>query len=390
MHILDSHSLNSGLKFSKPFIYDRMFPIASNNYILIDITPCDKNPHAKYPLWTDLMTSIKDNLDEQKIDIIVFGDVKSNPTNSIIIGSKNIDINHYAFLIKNCKAYISSNSFGAGIASLYNKKTIFLQPKSRDMSTSPVLNLPDNNIIIDFDILKNISPETIANNIFKFLNINEQINTKTLHVGDFYSDVLYLDIIPDIELPKGFSSNLTSHIRFDLVKNKNNENLHFLHQNLLTKKSHVITNKPIAKPVLDATKDQIESILYNVTEDLDLNFVRNIYNVTDKVMFIFDSTANNGETLNKRKLQLADEPCIITVNEQEKIPEEVLKNWDSLTYKANKYFCSQHKFYFDVESSNQKVQDVIPITARPKKLKFVKNKELFWKENAKFSLLQKA
>jgi hypothetical protein len=393
MHITESFSLSSGLKISKPYIYEKIFPIPSHNFILIDGSHSGEN---QYPLWMEVIYLLEEEASKIKgfggvdeTEIIFYGDLKSSSSRARIIPTKALADGQLAFLIQNSRAIVTANKFSAGIASSYDKKTLFLENKKNKISYSPICS-PGRSRTIYSENFKEISPEHICEKLCDLLGWKNSPTIETLYAGKFFSDNLYLDIIPNSFISESFKSNMPSHIRYDLINAYSNNSLQFLYQNLKQKKSNLITNKPIPLEILGGLKENIDSIVYDITNGVDLEFTKKLITFTEKIVFLFNSTINNHHNLEDRKFALIDIPYLITVNNIEPIPLEIINNWDFLEYKSNKIVLSQGKLYSNVLNTDADFEITDPNSpSKINKLSKVKNKEEFWKEQGEFSFFFK-
>jgi hypothetical protein len=391
MHILESHSLNSQLKFKCPSIYPKMFPVSSKKYVIIDTTPCEKNPSTTYPLWDEVIMLAFPILKSQNTDIIIYGNAKTNPFNLQIIPQNAINDNQLAFLIKESIAYISANSFGAAVASSFGKKIIYLEDEKQLIKTNPFLSKSCDHLSIKFkNKISQILPEEVANALFELIKIKIESPIKTLSCGNFYSDAFYLDIIPDYEISPSFKSNIPTHIRYDLVNPETNKNCNInLFKTLKTvQKASIVTNKPIDQEILFNCKEQIDTIIYDVTDGINTEFAKTLCNF-EKLVFLFHLTEQNAEELANRKLSIIDLPFLVTVNKILKIPEYIEQGWSKLFFFSNKMVLSNNKFYSTYDHYKKGLAQPPVLQKNIIPLESVEDKASFWKDSGDFSFIFK-
>jgi hypothetical protein len=386
MHITESFALNSGLKISTPEIYEKIFPIPSNNYIFIDAGGASGQ---NYPLWKELSANLLEVAQKYKVDVLVYGNIKSLPHGVLHLASNKLNDNQLAFLVQNARLCITEDNFLAGLCSVYNKSVVFLEPKDNKISYEP-LSQREKTRTIYHQGIKAVKPETILSNIYEILGWGDIPPLKTLWCGDFFSDDCFLEIIPDAPMPPSFQTNMVSHVRFDLINTIDANTLNLLHQNLKQKKSHLVTNKTIPLNFLEAIKPYIESIIYDVTETIDVSFAKDIMKFSEQIVFLFKKTKTNSSSLPERKLSLIDVPYGLTVQEMQEIPENIEQEWESLSFKSNRIILSNNKLYSNI--SNMTEEFAIKDPSAP----FIENKtnniqkcSAFWHENSRFCLFYK-
>ena len=99
MHVLEAFATSSGLKISKPYIYDKYYPLNFEKYIIIETNDA-KYQSRNYDYWQEVINLILPKLRENNINILQFcGQNDPRLINTYtIVGST---INQKAYLIKN-------------------------------------------------------------------------------------------------------------------------------------------------------------------------------------------------------------------------------------------------------------------------------------------------
>lgn len=363
MHLIESYATSCGVKIGKPFIYEKFFPLPIEKYICFQ--PFGKYNSKNYDYWQEVIDILIPYLNKNNIRIVQIGTASDKQfTNTAFLGGQT-SINQAAYVIKNSILHFGADSFGAHIASSYNKKIVALYSNSNIDNACPYWTKKEDRILISCNVNKkpsysaeenpksvnNIKPEEIASSVLKLLNIEYSKNKETINFGSDYNLQSY-EIIPEdnINLDNFLVENPI--IRMDYVFNER-----ILEILLQHKKCIIFTNKPIKKEIIEKYKLNINQLIYIIQEDNSPNFVKLLK--TNSINYILLSFLPE-EILNKFKLDYLDYNLII--NKKYKTKEDFnIKDIDNLYYKSSRVlYGAQGKFiskYDWINKNNNKVID---------------------------------
>jgi hypothetical protein len=338
MHILEKYALESASKIDKPFIFEAFFPLPFQKYI--SFSPLNKNKQ-RYLYWSDVIDIINPYLEKEDIKIVQLNGDKLNNCFDL---NGQIDFKNQAYLIKHSLLHFGSDNLASQISSIFDKKIVTLygdfppenkkpywakEEKSFDIflkkNEKPNYNINDTNEINE------IKPEEIASKILDLLDIKYEKMIRTEFIGRSYVNKTF-EIVPNgfFQPPKQVTNLI---VRMDYFFDE--KCLDFF---LNCKKSIIITNRRINLNLLEKNKNNILSIVYEIDEQNDADFVLDIKNTGIKYDLV--SYLSEAE-LNKIKLKYLDLGLI-----HRKDPQEIP---DNLLTKDKIYFFKSSRFLFSKE-----------------------------------------
>jgi hypothetical protein len=342
MHILEKYALDSASKIDKPFIFETFFPLPFQKYI--SFSPLNKNKQ-RYLYWSDVIDIINPYLEKEDIKIVQLnGD---NLLNNCLNLNGRIDFKNEAYLIKHSLLHFGSDNLASQIASIFDKKIVTVygdfppenkkpywakEGKSFDITLKkdekPNYNINDTNRINE------IKPEEIATKILNLLNIKYEKMIRTEFIGRSYGNKTY-EFIPNLS---AFSEQRPERVANLIIRMDYFFDEKYLDILLNYKQSIIITNRRINLSLLEKNKKNILSIVYEIDEQNDADFVLDIKNIGIKYDLV--SYLSEAE-LNKFKLKYLDLGLI-----HRKDPQEIP---DNLLSKDKLYFFKSSKFLFSKE-----------------------------------------
>ena len=350
MRLLDTYATNTGSIIDFPFIFTKYFPLPSERYITLQSqTPYDSR---NYSYWQEVIDMIHPYLLKNNIKIIHTGLKDDRKYNGVIDYLGQTNVNQLAYIIKNSALHFGSDSFGVHLASYYDKPIVGLYSISNPNVAGPHFGNKSKHILIKAyenignkkpsysptespKCINTVKPEEIAKSILKLLNIKNNLDIKTVFIGDKYGQYIIECLPRDILDPRSFP-NQHINIRFDYIDEIKDEDYNGLFNNLNIRPCSIITDKPINLQPFLQFKDRIGNIIYNVTKEINMNFVSELQHFSGKVHIIFEINKNNKKVLEDRKFDLIDTPYVIVIaeNKAPEISEDDLKN---LNYKSSKF-----------------------------------------------------
>jgi len=386
MHLVETYALNCGLKIDKPFIYEKYCPIPFDKYI--SFQPCSKYTSKSYDYWQEVINQILPQLNEKNIHIIQIGGKDEKPIENCYHLQGKTNINQAAYIIKRGLLHFGADSFGVHVASYYDKPIVALYSNSRPENAGPYFSSKDNIKILEIDkknrkpsysaeespkTINEIDPIDIANAVLRFLDLNK-INIKTVHLGDDYNRKL-IESVPNAIIADISKLGVNSLImRMDYEFNEE-----VLEEQLKRNNCSIVTSKLIKYDILNKYKDNISQIIYNIDENHDVDFVKNLKKLGKP--FVTSSFLSE-DFIESIKLEYMDFCQILKLNKTTKKDVKNLKeNINNLYYKCNKITISQGKIY------NSKAAYLNNIEFQHKPIKIIDIPE-FWEEAKYFYLFE--
>lgn len=372
MKLIETYAANSGLKISKPFIYEKFFPLNIDKYITIHKEV--KYPSRKYLYWQEVVDMLHPILSKNNIKILQIGTNEDQPLNNAISTLGLTTMNQLAYIVKNSTLHVGVDSFPVHLASSYDKKIVSIYSNTNSTNMGPYWGNKNNHILIEADrkgnkpsysfdefpkTINTIKPEVIVKSVLKLLNLEYENIPESLFFGDNYSNRT-LEIIPDGPInPEAIPIN-NPIIRMDYSFNEQ-----ILALFLQTKKCLIFTDKPINLDMLSHFKQNIGQIVYIIDENNDFNFIKSLKSrgIPYAMISYLDS-----EKLNKYKINYMDYGLILEKKHpvKENFNQKDLK---SLFYRSSRMILSSKGQY------NSKYQWINNTTEN----KVVDNPE-FWKD----------
>ena len=226
----------------------------------------------------------------------------------------------------------------------------------------------------NYKILNSIRPEEIAKRILESLKIEHTPDYETAFMGSLYqrNDII-MEIVPDNN-PPVLMDNISCSVRMDL-----NFDEEYLYEILKLRPLQVWTKKPIHENILEELKDNIQQVLYVVTEDDNPSFPRFLKNLSIKTRLV---TYLDEKELNKKKLDYVDHDPIFNLNEEKKRFKNIPIN--NLFYSSCKALYENDAYYPSdyARAMKRPIEDLFEIS------KFEDN-ELLLKDLHYFKILSK-
>lgn len=357
MRLLDTYATNTGSTIDVPFIFSKYFPLPVDKYITLQTqTPYDSR---NYEYWQDVIDILNPILSKHNIKIIHTGLKDDKKYHGVIDILGQTNINQLAFIIENTMLHLGADSFGVHLASHYNKPIVALYSISNPNVAGPHFGDKNKHVLIKaYENIGNkkpsyspnespksintVKPEEIANNVLKLLNINHKINYKTLFIGDRYTHRI-IEAFADQILPSNLVPQNLLNIRLDYIETITDQIYNAILNNLSIRPCALVTNKTINLQPFLQFKERLNSIFYDITYQVDPQFINHAMGLGFKIFFVFNLSKSNEFTLNKRKLELIDFPQNIEVIKK---PENVnLDNIKNIKYKTNKILFANGKAY---------------------------------------------
>ena len=312
MNLLKSFSSTTGLEPSKSYIYEKLYPLDFDRYIILDTQSTNANFH--YVFWFRVIELIEPILSKHSVKIVHFIEDKKYHFNHAYVDNST-QLSQRAYLIRKALLFCGSSKLYSLIASENNIKQCFLKT---DYSL-------DNTLVKDEEVIhsdktrkhflnptgskiNNIRPEEVAKKILKTLLDEDHLFDNTLSVGKVYS-TQNLEVIPDCTFKISNSAKSAKSeiiIRMDYLFSEEN-----LDAQLAIESCAIVTNKAFNKNILINKKNRIKKIYFKVEKDSDASFV----DLLEENKINYDIiTTLSGPDLDKEKIKFINYKKINKLN----------------------------------------------------------------------------
>ena len=352
MNLLKSFKTTTGLEPGKAHIYEKIFPLPFDNYIILETQSAD--PNKNYCFWSRIIELIKPILTKENVNIIHFIDDKRYHFDDIYIDS-SVLLAQKAYLLTKAKLFCGASKIYSLICSEYGIKQCYLKYDYY------VDNISEQENVINSDFkrknfanptpspINNIRPEEIAKKIIKMLFNYEPEFDNTISIGRVYA-TQSIEIIPDNVFNIKSDGKNEIVIRMDYLFSEDN-----LDKQLDLLSASVVTNKPINKNILIRHSRKIKKLYYKIEKDSNAEFV----NLLESLGIDFELiTSLTEEDLNKEKIKYMDFKKINRLNVLDLKfldgldKSKVYFKSNKIVVKSGKTFCSRWHAKAMISSEN--------------------------------------
>lgn len=381
-HLIETYSLQTGAKISKPFIIKNFFPVPKK-YITIHNS---SGMGAKnYDYFQDVIDEILKTFTENEIQIVQIGGAEDTPLNGCLHLHGKTTYHQTAYIIENSLLHIGNDSFPVHIASSCNKPIISLYSITTPEIAGPCFNSEDvkNTSVYCFSpdlkgnkpsfnpnespkTINNINIENIIQAIEKILNINTGYNIKTVFKGDKYLARI-IEFVPDTLIRPDFAVGALINMRIDLMSKEIDEKLIFA--NLSSRKFNIFMSN--SKKInnlhfLPQLKENIITLFIDVTDEaVDIELIKNLVDLGIKPVILY--SGDDYDYFNEIKINLINFNLNFLKYSPQKVNiDEIVtdKNIDNLFLKTNRIILSSGNIYlsklayFNKQNANGNVQKI--------------------------------
>ena len=124
MNLLKSFKTTTGLEPGQAHIYEKIFPLPFDNYIILETQSAD--PNKNYCFWSRIIELIKPILTKENVNIIHFIDDKRYHFDDIYIDS-SVLLAQKAYLLTKAKLFCGASKIYSLICSEYGIKQCYLK-----------------------------------------------------------------------------------------------------------------------------------------------------------------------------------------------------------------------------------------------------------------------
>ena len=229
-----------------------------------------------------------------------------------------------------------------------------------------------------------IKIEKIIDSVNYLLFNKSNKSIETVFVGNNYQQNTIIEIFPNQIISNDFFTNQILNIRFDYKDILNDKDHIATLNNLNYRPCIIITDKPFNLQPYFQFKEKIKNIFYDITNDINLEFIKQLSNLGFKYSLIF-YLSDNEDILNSRKLECIDFPFNINViNENNKLDIQIHKN---TFYKSKKIIIFNNKTYLSKAAQEEDLPVDIKNDFLIQNLNDIKNLNTFIKKDLNYSLI---
>ena len=348
MHLIEKYSLETGLRISKPEIYERFYPVpVSGKYITQYV---EHGIHSmQYDYWEDVIEMINPYLKANDIKILNLNPNKVKALDNLTQLDEKIDCGQLAYVVRNSLLHFGETSFATDLACVADTKIVSMYSMAHKECLEPYWGKKKNQIILSPDsrpsysavespkAINQIKPEQVAKSILSLPDIESKTDYETGYTGDLPKNK-HVESIPKSVANVNF---YPMSIRMDY---------HFNEKNMAEQcfvgdgQVNIITNRSIQEPVLAQVREKLECVYYLIEENDDPKFVQVLkrLKIPFKLMSYLDK-----DKIRDKKIKYMDFSPIY----QQKVPDpyeiDELKNEDlnKLYYFSNKRILIDGKVY---------------------------------------------
>ena len=373
MKLLELYSLATGLKIGKQHLLEQFYPLPFTRFLTVHAS--SGMGSKNYPLWSEVIKTIKPYLAAQNIEIVQLGEKNDPPLPDCYHTMGKTNIHQANYLVQNALCHAGNDSVWIHRAGHLKKPVVAGYGPTTEANHGPLDYDADKTILLSshrwgrnptFASQENplsiglIDPFEVARSVLKVLDIPNTIVEKTLHVGHTYNATLF-ELIPNVVPSPQFNPEMPLAVRMDIEHNEQ-----VLAATLQTgRKVNLVLKAPINLNLLTAFRASIQSFNFEINEETPLDYVKSVKKTLQNLTF-FSRTADLDE-LSRIRFKFFD---IINVQHipnktredfekesaeyQNRPLEDVKKELDSLLksgnlkFKANKFVLSKGKTYLSL------------------------------------------
>lgn len=381
MNLATLYSSTIGQPIDKIYTNEKYYPLPFDNYIVVQ--PWSK-PAKNYDWMEEVITLILPYLEKEDIKLVQVGAKDEKPLRNCYYTQGTTNWGQLQYLISKAKLVLSIDSISSHLAGHYNIPLVVLisnnfkecvapyfGDKSKQIILEPDRTKQNPSFMLDEGLIKQINsikPEDVANSALKLLNIQFNINVKTLYQGYLYPQT-EISLVPDQIVNPSFAQNMVFNVRADLGGTLENA-----FQQVSLAKSVLFLNKIVDIEILKQLKPNLLQIVLLKGAIDNLGFVKSVKKLGVPLCLV---TEKEGQILNDMKLNFMD---IGILQNFPKFPLEkanfLTKLPENAFVKSNRLFLSNSKVF----ASKEHLLAGIECQLQDTESKVINTKE-FWENN---------
>lgn len=351
MHLLETYALSTASKIGKPFIVKKFFPVSFEKYITIQNS--SGMPSKCYDYFQEVINFLLPTLSKHNIGIIQIGGGEDAKLNGAQHLNGITNINQTAHVLSNSLLHVGNDSFAVHMANAFDVPTVGLYSITLPEIAGPFFNkknsiclYPDNQKP-SFDPneapkrINKIKIEDVVNSCLKLLfkDDSQCSSFKTFYIGRRFKETI-IESTADQVIDPQFFKGMVLNLRCDYV---DEININILYSNLSVRSCCIVTDKPFNISQLLPVKNNLQLIIYDVTKDVDIDFIKSLHSLGIKYACAFNKNSDNFDLIEKRRFEVMD---YCGIEEFSIIPEDAPKEIPSgLKFISNRILLSNGKVY---------------------------------------------
>tara|TARA_R110000822_G_scaffold110654_7_gene241030 strand:- start:4936 stop:6075 length:1140 start_codon:yes stop_codon:yes gene_type:complete len=269
----------------------------------------------------------------------------------------NISHNQLHFLINNCECIVSTETYAAEAAGVFNKPLVFMSGNSFSGTARPFFFNEDIHHIIapaeqpsfmssaEHSVVNTITPEDVARPVLSFIGLKDpDPSYKTVFVGESYHN-RFIDYVPDFHLESNISGNIPLTVRLDLCFNISNVISTSSHSIL-----HLVIDKEFDLKTISDIRDKIPCIIVELNNDMSVEFIKDLQEMGCQVIL----HTKDKENLDSIRFKFIDWHVLFT--EKAEKPKDI-DDCNNLFYKSGKLTVSNNKKYISYAAKLENKED---------------------------------
>lgn len=339
MNLLKSFAATTGLTPSKSYIYQKLYPLDFDKYIVLDTQ--STNPQFHYAFWFRVIELIEPFLSKEDIKIVHFIENKKYHYDHTYVDA-SASLSQRAYLLKKALYFCGSSKLYSLMSSEFGVNQCFLKS---DYLMDDTLATESQIIHSNYERkafvnpnkikINNIRPEEIAKKIIKDVVGLEPEFDNTISIGKVFSSPM-IELIPDCSFSVAKPKANEIVVRMDSFFDEQN-----LIQQLELEAGSIVTNKAISENTIRRLKPKIKKIFFKVEKGSDETFLSLLEE--EGVPYEIITTLDK-EDLDKEKIKYLD---FKKVNKLNVLDLSFLNNLDSskLYFRSNKIVVKSGKTF---------------------------------------------
>lgn len=352
MNLVDSLSLSSGLKASKPRMEESFFPVVPKLYITIN---SDSSQPKRWDYMQEFINLVSPYLHKKNISIVELG--WNDHSLSGITSLKNVtDPKQASYILKNSLLHVGPEGLFSQLASFHTIPFVALFSNTTPSYSMPIWGADDESsylreIAVESKRRNNkpsfsgeeanktinlISAEEVADKCLGLLGIaNSFSSIDTVSIGRVFHSPC-IEAVPDFHPPANFFPNSLVNLRLD----------YFFEEKLIpsfasNRKVSLVSDRQIDPSILHSIKPNLEVVFFQVDESTDPEYIKAIKGMGINVSLVGKRSCDLSATRFKLLDWIVEEEISQDKNSLDN-SEEIC---DTTRYKSCKMLFSKNKKY---------------------------------------------
>ena len=381
MNFVESISLSSGLKSSKPTVMDSFFPVVAEKYI----TVCTADHQSKqWDHFQEFINIISPIVAEKGIEIVEIG-ANQIQLGGVVSLKGATNPNHWSYLIKNSLFHIGPENLISHFASLHNTPQVILFSNTAPEYSAPNWSSihPHQSFICanlkgkkpsylgeeNPKTINSITAEEVVSDMLGYFGWENPFSEfNVISTGFLYHSAL-IEVVPDHSPDPSFFPQSLINVRLDYKFDES-----FLIPLASNRKITLVTDQRIDKPLLNKLRPSIEVIFFKVDQDTEVSYLQEVKGMGLPLSLV----AKAGCDLPQTRLKFLDWKVEEEIKKEKKDLDNLEKICDTTRYKSSRHLFSNSKRYSSKSAYLQGTES--------HEDQFIIDDKHFWEESDYFKL----